>query len=1422
MAKLRIKQSVALLTAALLLAAPFNHGSKASASGTSSSSSIADIISSNKSILPPSMSSILEAKDSIGIATVDPEINTSSTDKINVIVQLSSQPVSVAQYSAGLTRSSFSAQSTESAIKKEQSSFVSSASSKGISMTVNYQYDTVLNGMEVTVSASDIPKLALMYGVKAISKNRNYYPVPMEASPIYGANGSEINYDTEPLEQIGADDAWAGGFTGKGMKVGVIDTGVDYLHPDLKDAYKGGYDSINRDDDPYEDEPDISFGFVGSDHGTHVSGTIVGRATNTTDEMVQKGVAYEADLYVYKVLGKKWNPDKYVFDVTGSSAQVIDGIEHAVKDHMDVINMSLGSDMVKNPDSPDSIAVNNAVLSGVTAVIANGNAGADGLYYYSMGSPASAQLGISVAAATSTSSHFSGSFTDSLSVNQAVYSLEVMAWETGGSNFNEVLGSEPLDAVYVGLGDDGDYMDKDVHGKVVLISRGVLNFVDKVAKAKANGAKAAIIFNGNVAKDSTTAADLSEHIADRDGPIGPIAFLGENYEFMPTFDMSGYEGRALARLITDPANADVPLQFTFGPFNETIVPGDTIADFSSRGPNSDGNYSIKPDLTAPGVNIRSTWPAYGEKDYGYGIAHYDKAYNRISGTSMATPHIAGLALLLKQEHRDWSPRDIRAALANTADSLSTLDGTQQYDVYSQGAGRANVANAILTPAIVQAMDPITIYDAKMTPKVMESEASSLSFGAISPGEEPISKPLRLKNTSDEALTYAVSVVMHPNVTSDPSDPIVTPSADNIELTLGGLDTDSSNTITVGAQTSHPFTLAAKAKTEAIHGVYEGEIKLEHDGLPTLHLPFVIHVGDDVADNDFALQNLSLTSTTISPDAPIDINVTLANGNVNFLDVEIFNFDEEFVGRLSDFLDLDVAANKLNTIAPGSITFEQIDGSFIDGELDEYGNDLVKQLPEGIYHLEVIAAHFDDMLNVDFAQSSSATVYVKLQSDTGETPTEPGPEPSPEPDPGTPAGGGSTGVPVTDKPMDSEVVKSILQSNQTLSSITGEATKQGDQTVVTVTEAELQKALDAAKASPTVFNISAASTEASPTKVRLSLTAAQVKLLKSASEQGSIALTWSDATVALPLSVLSGFAENTGLILTISPSADSKSLFTAKYPTATVLGTPYTFEAFSIVNGVETQVSLKPDQSVSRAFLLDQSIDASSAGVLYAEGNQVYPTPSRFTKTTNGKTIVTIIRPGFSDYAVVTREISFTDIQASWAAGPIQSLADKFIVNGTSATKFSPKKPVTRAEFATMLVNAIGLDKQSSTSSFTDIKGTEWFAEDVATAYKAGLITGNGGKFKPNDPITRQDLTVMLARAATMLHISKTSGTPIKPYADASKFGAYAQDSIQAVTDAGLMQGVEKQGRLFFDPILSTTREAAAKVLYQLLDAANLI
>ncbi|QDH22230.1 S8 family serine peptidase [Saccharibacillus brassicae] len=946
---------------------------------------------------------------------ISPKLDTRSLHKVRAIVQLSQEPVAAAEASsaeAGLR--SFSASSAEQQVDSEQSDFISRAAALGVDLQVNYQFNTVLNGLEVTVSAQDLTKLASIPNVLAIDANQTYYEIPVDEQDAAAGD----NFEIQPLKQMGVDQAWADGFTGKGIKVGVIDTGVDYLHPDLKDAYKGGYDSFEQDNDPYEEPPIVIDGttYAGTSHGTHVSGTIVGQGKNPTSELVQKGVAYDADLYVYKVLGRNLETGR----ASGSSAQVIDGIEHAVKDGMDVINLSLGSDSNKDPNSPDAVAINNAVLTGVTAVIANGNAADEGPYYYSMGSPASSQLAISVGAVTSESNHYAATFSAAVgeetpteetpaeetpaaaapasaeqtaapageaaseeaaapapaaaapaaapapanaeaaapTVSQAVYGeygpyqTDILAWKTGQENFAAILGTEPNDAVYANLGTDADYdaltaEGIDVTGKVVVVSRGNLTFDAKVRGAAAHGAKAIVIFNGNTVPGNANQADLSESLPGRDAPVGSVAFLGDSFDYVPYFDMSGVEGRKLARELV--AQGSPEFEISFGDqYPKTVIEGDKMASFSSRGPNSDEKLSIKPDVVAPGVNLLSTYPEYGNFD---DSVSYDEAYARSSGTSMAAPHIAGLAVLLKQKYPQWTPFDVRAALANTADTIADEEGTP-YDVYSQGAGRAYVADALDTPALLQAVEEVRILNTDLVEVPVTNYASSTSFGVIGADSDAVSQELQLKSVSGAPVSYTASVVWHKNVTSDPNGPIATPDTSKISAELTGLGAGS--TVSASAGTPAAFQLAVDPASDAAQGVYEGEVLLQSAAGPDLHLPFAVHIGDEQPATGFGIQDIELSNRIITPDGDgnrdtTDVSFTLSADNVNYVQVAAYGIDDEYIGLLAQIVDEDAQGN-LRMLEPGRYTFDGLDDRYLDENTGKVG-----KLEPGTYQLELLAA-----------------------------------------------------------------------------------------------------------------------------------------------------------------------------------------------------------------------------------------------------------------------------------------------------------------------------------------------------------------------------------------------------------------------------------------------------------------------------------
>ncbi|MFB9324999.1 S8 family serine peptidase [Paenibacillus aurantiacus] len=1415
-------------------------------------------------------------------------IDTSTSEPVRVIVTLTAEPGAVGLYGRSMGITTMSEQSAEAAADSQQDSFIGTAEDNGLDMTVNEQFNTVLNGMEVTIPADQIPALAALPGVASVYENLTYYSIPNVTAD--GGGDLPLYYDNLPLEQIGVDKAWAAGLTGAGLKVGVIDTGVDYDHPDLQGAYAGGYDAFFQDEDPYEEIPDPAAQNAGTSHGTHVSGTIVGQANNVNAEFAQRGIAPGADLYVYKVLGF----DAVTKKSSGSSAQVIAGIEHAVEDGMDVINLSLGSDAEKDVNTPDAIAINNAVLAGVVAVVANGNAGDSAPYYYTMGSPASSQLAISVGAATTAIQSSSVETTATLAADP--FTLKLMAWKTG-EDVAEYLGSDPIDGVYVGIGDDADYQGIDITGKVALVSRGNLSFVEKIAKAKAHGAKAVILFNGiNSANGSV---NLSESISGRDGYMSNV--LADDLSYIPMFDMSGTQGRALARaVLNDPGT---PLQFAFGTFIPyEALKGDQMASFSSRGPDSDANYSIKPDIVAPGNSIFSTYPAYG--------GNYDEAYARLSGTSMATPHVTGLALLLKQLHPEWTPFDIRAALANTATTMTDGDG-KPYDVYSQGAGRVDVSRAIDTPALLETVDEITILDPNLHEKTVVNNGSSASFGMMAPGSDVKTEQLVLKNFSDDAVTYTASIKMHSNL-SDALSPFIEADAGGLVVQVEGLNED--DTITAEAQQNKALALKVQPTLTAQPGMYEGEIVLtSNSDDPALHLPFVVHVGDERASNGFGVQDVSASPIAISPNDDgyqdaTDVSFKLTASNINYIEMNAYGLDDKLIGTLYAEQQFDDNGN-LKVLEPKAYAFP-ITNEYIDGETDADDNLIVKHLKPGQYKLEVLAvANYNPVIgsysNIYYAYglykvesegeaalalaaknlvtsaavnvtqinnkvltfpattgltysvtASSRPDYIKdnvllkrpassesdlpvtltarvaLTADTKNylqvdvpvtvpkntvtensgggfvgTPSPPSPTPSPSPSPE------STGSKLNPS------VPAVVAQGQQQSNVTVATEPKSSAINVTVSDDNLKTALEKAGKSPTAFVMAVENKE--NLEANFTLSASQTQQLAKAPTGSSLIVNNGDSSVAIPSSVMSHVPAGAGVQVSVKPEKEKSSIF-AIGANDKVVGDPIAFELYVLNGSSTTPLTLPGSQRVVRSFTVPGTISANTAGVLYEEDGRVSPVASVLTPQSNGTTIVTVSRPGFSTYTLVSRDVSFTDIDRSWAKSQIEAMARKLIVNGTSETLFSPKKNVTRAEYAAMISRALGLNP-SADVTLSDVRTSDWYANEVTAAYAAGIVTGDGaGHFNPNGIITREQMSTMLARAMTLLGVQPSMSQPSHTtYQDVSGFSSYARNSIEAVTAAGIMQGESINGVTYFHADAAVTRDMATVALYKLLKQAKL-
>ena len=361
----------------------------------------------------------------------------------------------------------------------------------------------------------------------------------------------------------------------------------------------------------------------------------------------------------------------------------------------------------------------------------------------------------------------------------------------------EDLQGQSLPIVFAGLGKAADFAGKDVSGKIALIQRGEIAFDEKIKNAKNAGAKAVIVYN-NV-----------------DGQIP--AYLGEVVGLIPSFRLSKADGERLKELGEG--------SFTFETLSNTKTEGDHLADFSSRGP-VEGNYDIKPDVVAPGVSIFSTTPEF-INDPQDGI-NYENAYVRMSGTSMASPHVAGAAALILQEHPEYTPFDVKSALMNTSDDLQGDNS-----VYEVGAGRIDAYQAVHTDTSIKVWDKTQNIENGNVVEIDELTGSIVFGRYYKKGDQPIeaSKKVTVQNNSQEEKSFTLEVEYHGERKG------IQDAVNN------GVTVDVPSSITVGGGQVQELQPKITIPTSAANGRYEGYIHVTNANNPdeTYQIPFAVMV-----------------------------------------------------------------------------------------------------------------------------------------------------------------------------------------------------------------------------------------------------------------------------------------------------------------------------------------------------------------------------------------------------------------------------------------------------------------------------------------------------------------------------------------------------------------------------------------------------
>jgi len=417
-------------------------------------------------------------------------------------------------------------------------------------------------------------------------------------------------------------------------------------------------------------------------HGTHIATIAAGNPTSARlfGRRVARvaGIAPRARIAVYKACWLKPGERR----ATCATSDLARAIDDAVADGVDIINYSVGS-LETDLTAPDDLALLDAFDAGILTVVAAGNDGPD---YATIGSPSSAPWVLTVGASTQGGTLFEeaveitapedlaglvpmreASFTPRLDPERAIEARLVLADDGVGTT--GAFGGSVRDAC--------EPLTGNVAGAVVLIERGNCDFVVKLGHAERAGARAAIVYN-------TTGAPIVMN-GDRDSVRIPAVMIG------------AAEGQLLAdRLV---AGERIDVRLVAGLFIEGNVSGSVVADFSSRGPDLSEPDFVKPDVTAPGVEILGGHTP----DVANGMR--GETFQYLSGTSMAAPEAAGVAALLKEAHPDWSPAALKSALMTSARADVMRPGNEgQADPFEIGAGLIDPNRAI---------DPGLVYDSDL-------------------------------------------------------------------------------------------------------------------------------------------------------------------------------------------------------------------------------------------------------------------------------------------------------------------------------------------------------------------------------------------------------------------------------------------------------------------------------------------------------------------------------------------------------------------------------------------------------------------------------------------------------------------------------------------------------------------------------------
>lgn len=712
------------------------------------------------------------------------------------------------------------------ALESRQAEFSTRLLASGIPHTELFRTTRVINGIAVNMNASDMAQVAKMAGVKHVRFLPRHYPT----------NGSSVPF-------VGAPQFWEGtplgmvGLKGEGIRIGIIDTGVDYQHPDFGGSglladYQANDTTIITDPAAFPTAKVIGgWDFAGNaytgsntpapdpdpmdcnGHGSHVAGSAAGlgvkpdntayngpwdTTVNYGNLKIGPGVAPRASLYALRVFGCGGSTNVTVAAIERATDPNNDG---DLSDRLDVINMSLGSNFGL-PEDDSAVASDNATLTGMIVVTSAGNAGDT---FFISGSPGSAKSAISTAnvldsglpgpllvnapaaiagyrttgsASFGTAPPLSGLTADVVRVDDG--STAVVPPTTGTGTVNDGCQTPFVNAAAVA-------------GKIAFVDRGACGFKLKAYNAIQNGAIGVII--GNLPSSGTpgTAPGMAD-----DPAVPPVNG--------PVVSLNLADADGLRAQFATSTTVNVTLN----------VGADTPSASTSRGPGGiAGEIYLKPEIAAPGSSITSAQTGItcnGTTTTGCQVANASGfipagAPLVLGGTSMASPHVAGFTALLRQQNPGASVEQIKAIAMNSAAHDITVGPNGALDSFPAsrvGAGRIDVPHSV---------SPVSAGNAE------ETEQVAVTFNDYVIGTASQTKQVRLQNRTAVAQNVtleldtlldspgvAFSLTGPTTVSIPPSGSITVP----VQLTATASDMDRSRDPTLAATQAQgaPASVAA--------------------------------------------------------------------------------------------------------------------------------------------------------------------------------------------------------------------------------------------------------------------------------------------------------------------------------------------------------------------------------------------------------------------------------------------------------------------------------------------------------------------------------------------------------------------------------------------------------------------------------------